>query len=135
MKPFKYSFQVPFQELDPAGILFFARLFDHAHDAWAALMAQTGHSLKSLLEAGNYLIPLAHAEADYLHPLKLDDSICITVTPEAVGNSSLGFSYRFHKGEILCATARTTHVFVDRQTGKPVPVPKKLCRELGIHSS
>ncbi|HEC07033.1 MAG TPA: acyl-CoA thioesterase [Thiolapillus brandeum] len=134
MKPFEYCFQVRFQDLDPAGILFFARLFDHVHDAYAALLADAGYSLKAILESGEYLIPLVHAEADYLQPLRLDDHVCVTVTAEATGNSSLNFSYTFHKDGTRCAIARTTHVFIGSRSKKPVPVPEQLLRRLASSS-
>lgn len=130
MKSFKHHFQVPFHELDPGGILFFSHLFSHAHDAYAGLLAETGCSLKSFLDAGGYLIPLVHAEADYRQPLQLDDQVFITVVPAAPGNSSLSFSYSFHKDGICCANAKTTHVFLHKDNRQPAPVPDKLRKAL-----
>ncbi|WP_456405106.1 acyl-CoA thioesterase [Thiolapillus sp.] len=130
MRSFKTTFRVPFHELDPAGVLFHAHLFSHAHEAYAGLLAKAGFSLKAFLDAGDYLIPLAHAEADYLQPLQLDDEVCITVKLASIGNSSLGFSYRFQNGEVLCATASTTHVFLDRRSRQPVSVPEALRQKL-----
>lgn len=126
MKSFQKTFRVPFHELDPGGVLFYAHLFSHAHEAYAALLAEAGFSLKACLETGEYLIPLVHAEAEYLHPLQLDDDICVTVSTTSIGNSSMSFSYTFHKGGLLCAMASTTQVFLDRQTKKPVPLPETL---------
>ncbi len=126
MKSLQKTFRVPFHELDPGGVLFHAHLFSHAHEAYAALLAETGCSLKDFLETGKYLIPLVHAEADYLHPLQLDDEICVTVSTTSIGNSSMSFSYTFHKGDLLCATASTTQVFLDSQNKKPVPLPEAL---------
>lgn len=130
MKSFRKTFQVPFHELDPGGVLFHAHLFNHAHEAYASLLAEAGCSIKTLLKEGKYLIPLVHAEADYLHPLRLDDEICIAVMPTAIGNSSLDFSYTFQKDGLLCAKARTTHVFLGKDKGTPVTVPEKLRKGL-----
>ncbi|HDK37519.1 MAG TPA: acyl-CoA thioesterase, partial [Thiolapillus brandeum] len=58
MKSFQHHFQVPFHELDPGGVMFYAHLFSHAHDGYAALLAETGWSLKAMLNAGDYLVPL-----------------------------------------------------------------------------
>ncbi|WP_457667277.1 acyl-CoA thioesterase [Thiolapillus sp.] len=135
MKPFEYHFQVRFQDLDPAGILFFARLFDHVHDAYAALLADVGFSVKTILETGEYLVPLVHAEADYLHPMRLDDPVRVTVIAQTSGNSSLSFSYTFYKDSTCCATAKTTHVFIDGHSRKPVSAPEMLLRKLGLPSS
>ncbi len=114
--------------------MFHAHLFSHAHNAYAALLSAAGYSLKDLLQTGDYLVPLVHAEADYLHPLRLDDEVCITVTLTSTGNSSLHFSYKFHKSGTLCATAATTHVFLCKRSKTPVTIPEKLRQGLKIHS-
>ncbi|WP_456416019.1 acyl-CoA thioesterase [Thiolapillus sp.] len=134
MKSFQQTFQVPFHELDPGGVMFHAHLFSHAHNAYAALLSEAGHSLKTIL-ASDYLLPLAHAEADYLHPLLLDDEVRITVFPASVGNSALHFSYEFHKEDMLCATAATSHVFLCKASKTPVAVPENLRQNLLAYSS
>ena len=132
MTSFEHRFRVRFQDLDPAGILFFARLFDHAHDAYAALLSEAGYSLKSVLEAGHIRIPLVHAEADYRQPLRLDDLIVVKTSATHYGKTSLRIDYQFLRDEICCATATTTHVFTDARTLQPVPVPQALRRCLGL---
>lgn len=135
MKSFEHIFQVPFHELDPGGVMFHAHLFSHAHNAYAALLSEAGYSLKTILLAGDYLVPLVHAEADYLHPLLLDDRVCITVALASANNSSLSFSYKFYKDDMLCATAATTHVFLRKGSRTPVAIPEKLRQGLRDYSS
>jgi len=37
-----HKFTLPLQEVDHAGVMFFAHLFSHAHDAYAELMQSMG---------------------------------------------------------------------------------------------
>ena len=115
--------------------MFYAHLFSHAHNAYSALLSEVGYSLKTILLASDYLIPVVHAEADYLHPLLLDDEVCVTMFLASAGNSSLHFSYEFHKKNTLCATAATTHVFLCKNNKTPVIVPAKLRQGLLAYSS
>jgi 1,4-dihydroxy-2-naphthoyl-CoA hydrolase len=126
MKYFKHHFEVRFQELDPGGIMFFANLFNHAHDAYAALMADAGMSLKTILSSGRYLLPLVHAEAEYHHPLMLEDNIQVMIRPLSVKHSSFSFEYRFFREDICCATINTTHVFLQKSTNSATPIPGSL---------
>ncbi len=135
MTYFEHQFQVQFHELDPAGIMFFARLFNHAHDAYAALMAEAGMSLKSILEAGAYRLPLVHAEADYHHPLLLEDNIRVRVQSTTIGNSSFSFEYAFLKQDLCCATLNTSHVFLLESTNASTSIPDSLKRRLRNYSN
>ncbi len=134
MNPFRHGFRVPFDELDPAGVLFFGHLFRHAHHAYEAFVAEIGWPLSRLLEEGPAL-PLARAEADFLAPLGLDDRVEVEVVPEAVGKHSFTLAYRF-LGEDgrLCARARTVHVAYSPDEARSVPLPAGL-REALVRAS
>lgn len=130
MKSFRYRFRIPFHEVDAAGIMFHAHLFSHAHEAYAALMREMGLDLKFLLEEGRYLIPLVHVEADFRLPMALDDEIEVTMRATPPGRSSFGFHYTFHREGLLCATAITRHLLLNRTSHKPVPLLSELKQKL-----
>ncbi|PQJ97658.1 acyl-CoA thioesterase [Chromatium okenii] len=67
--PFTYFFTLRLHDTDAAGRLFFAHLFRHAHDAFENLMTALGVPLDAMISAGQTLLPLIHAEADYRQPL------------------------------------------------------------------
>ena len=128
--PFKYKFSIPFHQVDGAGVLFYAHLFTHAHDAYSALMSACSYPLRKLLEDGEYLAPIVHAEADYNYPVQHGDEIDIEVRVKKIGNSSIVIMYRFNVADRCCATATTTHVFLDRDNKQPVGIPSVLSAEL-----
>ncbi len=116
-------FQVPLQEVDHAGVMFFAHLFSHAHDAYADLMESIGFPLHQVIEAGKYHIPLVHAEADYLAPLGHGQWVETQIHIDSLGNSSFSLKYEFSTNEGLCARACTRHVFIGSNTGSSVSIP------------
>ena len=133
-EPFGHQFSVPFHQVDQAGILFYAHLFTHAHQAYAALMNSCSFSLPEILERGQYFVPIAHAEADYLSPLRHGEAVVVEVWVESSGNSSVTFQYVFNTEGQTRATARTTHVFIDPRSGNPVPIPQALLEQLAAYT-
>jgi 1,4-dihydroxy-2-naphthoyl-CoA hydrolase len=124
---FRYTFRVAFHEVDRAGVLFFAHLFRHAHDAYEVWLAGRGVSLGELADGRPCRLPLVHAEADYLAPLRHGDEVGVALRVEAVGETSftLGFELRGRDGS-PCARLRTVHVAVDPSTQRPVALPGRL---------
>lgn len=126
----KYEFKVPLQETDQAGVMFFAHLFSHAHDAYAWLMESMGFPLHQVIKAGEYHIPIAHAEADYLAPMRHGQPLQIQIEIERLGSSSFTLKYEFGSDDRLYARVSTRHVVIDPGTGSPVSIPDDLRQEL-----
>lgn len=112
---FSYAFSVRLHDTDAAGRLFFGHLFRHAHDAYEAFMEQAGLPLARLIEEGEILLPLVHAEADYHRPLCQGDRVEVRVTVQEIRTRSFEVGYRFQTdGDVLAATAQTVHLQVNR---------------------
>lgn len=118
---FTQDLRIQLYDTDAAGRLFFAHLFRHAHDAFEAFMDHLGFPLDRLISGGEVLLPLVHAEADYLRPLCHGDQARVSLTIEDIRNRSFAVSYRFETdpGQLV-ATARTIHVQI-RPDGSPGP--------------
>ena len=125
--PYRHQITIPFQDIDAAGIVFFAHLFRYAHEAYERFMAHIGHSLVDVLEQGDYLLPLVHAEADYKAPLRLGQSITIELKVKSLGAGAFTLYFRFlSNDDQVLATAETGHVVVDKENGKPAVIPDAL---------
>ncbi len=83
---YSYTFEVRLHDVDHAGVMFFARLFVHAHDAYEAFMAGNGLALGALIER-NVRLPIVHASADCLLPLRHDEKITVTLTVAKLGRT------------------------------------------------
>lgn len=117
---------VKFQEVDAAGTIYYARVFEYFGDLSMKIFSSAGLSVPQLLGRG-LAAPLAHAEADYRRPLFFGTAVTVELVKAASGRTSvtLGFRIRTQDGE-AAITGSTSHVFIDQKTFSPVDVPVEL---------
>jgi 1,4-dihydroxy-2-naphthoyl-CoA hydrolase len=124
---FEYAFHVRLHDTDAAGVLFFAHLFRYAHDAYEAFMEHAGLDLAGLIAAGRVHLPLVHAEADYLAPLRHGEAVRVRLAAERLGTRAFTLAYDFTGVDGASrARARTAHVAVDPKDGAARPLPPEL---------
>lgn len=118
---------IKLHDTDAAGVTFFVNYFRIAHTAYEALMTSVGCSLEYIISSADYMVLIAHAEADYERPLVLGEKVSIAVKTVAIGDSSftLEFSFRGGNGN-PSASVKTVHVSIDKRTGKTIPIPEKI---------
>jgi 1,4-dihydroxy-2-naphthoyl-CoA hydrolase len=121
---------VRFQDVDAAGIVFFARVFDYFHDAYVAFLRARGAPLEDALHDGAWVAPLRHAEADYRRPLRFADALTITVTVLGLEETEFRLGYRIETGEGVACEGETVHVSVDPHTFRRAPIPEILRQAL-----
>ncbi len=117
---------VAFQDVDAAGILFYARIFDYLHDAYVALLRDRGAPLEAALRDGAWVAPLTRAEAEYLRPLRFGDAIEVIVGAIHVDETEYTVEYRVEVAGEVAAVGRTRHVSVDPDTFRRAQVPAVL---------
>jgi 1,4-dihydroxy-2-naphthoyl-CoA hydrolase len=129
---FPYGFRVPLHEIDAGGVMFFAHLFRHAHDAYEDFMAAIAQPLDRLIRDGPTLLPLVHAEADYRAPMRHGQTVTVHLCVAEVGVRSFTLSYRFtdESGRVL-ALARTVHAHAGPGRSSGAPLPAALAAALG----
>ncbi|WP_459870783.1 acyl-CoA thioesterase [Endothiovibrio diazotrophicus] len=120
-----HRFHVALHDTDAAGVLFFAHLLRHAHDAYEGLMAAGGMPLAGVVAEGAFHLPIVHCEADYRAPLRHGDKVAVAVTVARVGESAFTLRYRFTAGGEEAAAATTVHVALDpaSRAKRPLPAP------------
>jgi YbgC/YbaW family acyl-CoA thioester hydrolase len=120
---------VRFQDIDAAGIVFFARVFDYFHDAYAQHLEAQGIRLSEVLADRRWGAPLVHAEADYGKPLRFGGSYVVELTDASPRDTALTVHYQIRSAsDATVAHCRgfTTHVFIDMDTKKPRPIPDEI---------
>jgi len=125
MKEFTHRRKVRLQDTDATGVLYFPEQLKMALEAFEDFLIHHQLPLRKLIEDSPYLLPVVHAEADYLAPVMVGDELDIHLTVEAVGTKSVTLIYRFvdTKRKIDVGTAKIIHVAVDKQTRQSVPIP------------
>jgi YbgC/YbaW family acyl-CoA thioester hydrolase len=115
---FIHKIKINFFDCDPAGILFYARVFQICHSAYEA-MIQTFALKEDYWNNSDYVVPITSSEARYHKPIKYGETITIELTVEQLKTSSfeLGYICKNGSGEV-CVKVKTIHVFVDKQSWK-----------------
>lgn len=126
MTPFETTLQVRFGHVDPAGIVYFPRIFDYLHDVFEEVWEEhVGTRYYHLLLEKHVGFPLVHSDVDFNHPLRFGDRPEVLVTCFKVGRSSLGLRYRIRKDDITCVDARLVTVCVDTETMTTLEIPQE----------
>jgi 4-hydroxybenzoyl-CoA thioesterase len=126
MTAFETTLQVRFGHVDPAGIVYFPRIFDYLHDVFEEVWEEhVGTRYYHLLLEKHVGFPLVHSNVDFAHPLRFGDRPRVRVTCFKVGRSSLGLRYRIRKDDITCVDARLVTVCVDTATMTALEIPQE----------
>ena len=121
------TFTVRFGDTDLAGIAYYPRMFDFIHKAMEDFFAgQCGVTYPELISKRRVGFPLVKSDVDFRSPLYFGDEVTISVTRTKVGNSSIGFRYRFSVGERECFDAKMTVCCVEMDTINTIPIPEDL---------
>lgn len=111
-------------EVDAAGVVYFARFFDFAHEALEDFFHHIGLSFAQVFKEGLYGFPLVHTEADFKAPAKLGDQLVINLTIEDLGETSFAVRYAVTgpQGQSL-AQLQTRHAWISLKEFRSTPIP------------
>jgi 1,4-dihydroxy-2-naphthoyl-CoA hydrolase len=126
---FRRRARVELQEVDAAGVVFYAWFFFYAHRAYEAALLAHGFDLAELLRAGTHALPMVHAEADYKRPLRYGDEVAVDLACDLVSERSCRFHSRVWQlgaGETLCAEVVQVHACLDIALGRSTALPPAL---------
>lgn len=130
MKTFSIKRRVNFYDCDPAGIIFFSRVFDFAHSAYEQLI-QSIKKDEDYWNNDKYVVPIIKSNSTYLKPIKYGDNITINMSINELRSSSFELSYEMisAESELLCSV-KTVHIFVDKKSWKKIGIPENIKNEL-----
>jgi len=130
---FTTNVQVHFGDCDPAGIMYFARIFDFSHQVFEEFIDSTDIGWKGWFEQKDYIVPIKHVACDYSLPLFPGQSYRVEAVVAKISESSFEMNYRFSGALGLVALTKMIHVFADSKTMKKAPIPSKVREVLTQH--
>lgn len=136
-RPFVARRRVEFRDTDAAGIAHFSTFFVWMESAEHELLRHAGVPLVDVVEAptagseredgeppGTYSWPRVSARCDYKSAVRFNDELDIGVGLEAIGRSSVTWTFRFEQAGRLIAVGRVVAVRCLLRPGlAPVSVP------------
>lgn len=128
---FKYKTRIRLYDTDAAGILFFANQFKLVEEAYEAFLEDNGIIINDFLTKSDFIVPIVHAESDFLFPLRPGDKIEIEIDLIKKGSSSFTLAHRILKSDgTLSGKGSTVHVCVSSETFKKIPIPEHIIKIL-----
>ncbi|AEI14088.1 4-hydroxybenzoyl-CoA thioesterase [Flexistipes sinusarabici DSM 4947] len=120
---FKEEIKVRFADLDAYGHVNNATFFTYLETARTNTFLST---FNNLMEKGILLI-VVKTECSYLKPITLIDRVFVEFGITSKGKTSFVIDYEINNGKsVTFATASTTMVCLDKNSGKTVKVPGEL---------
>ena len=129
---YKYQRTIRLSETDATGVLFFAELLKMAVETFEAFLIAQGYPLQQMILQSDFLMPIVHAEANFLAPLYVGDELAIHLNLRQQGTSSFTLNCSFFSGEKEVGNTMIVHVVVAKETGKSIPLPPEIKRILKI---
>ena len=117
---------VRFQDIDAAGIIFFAKAFEFFHDAYVECLQHHHVELHKVLASGAWIAPIVHAESDYKHPMRFGDHVTVELSGAQLKERSMTIEYIIRSGDKIFVTGKTAHVFLDKVSMRPCPIPPEI---------
>ena len=123
---FMYETTIRFAQVDPAKVVYFARVYEMAHEAFEELMASLGFPVGPLFEESEWGMPLVHTEATYRRPWRLGERVRIEGRIEEITDRSVQFMYAFkdESGQVR-TRVNMRHAFVSLETFQARSVPSE----------
>ena len=111
--------RVRYAETDQMGIAHHANYLVWFEIGRTDLCRESGFEY-SEIEARGYLLVVTEIGCRYRAPFRYDDEVLIRTRITEVASRSMKFVYELYSGEELRATGFTAHMWLDRETRRPV---------------
>ena len=128
---FKHELFIPFHLGDPAQILFFAHTFTLAHEAYEQFVCKhLNIPWSDWFQNSDWIVPIKHAEANYIKPLFAGIPCLINLTIVDIKNTSFSLLYQFSQNNLECCLVKTIHVFFNKKNATKQEIPSSIKEKL-----
>jgi len=116
--------RVRYEETDAQRVVFYGNYVTYQDETFSEYLRRIGYPFQDLQAAG-FDLHVVHVDLDYHSFAAFDDRLSNGIRVDAIGESSLDFSYvcRQRDDGSLVADGGMTHVAVEGDTGEPTRVP------------
>ena len=126
---------VRFEEVDAAGILFFARFATYCHEAMELFFESLPGGYAAMIMDRKIGFPAVHVTSDFVSPIRYGDVARITGTVTKLGTTSVHFDFVVTRADDGTSVAKMSHVHVctDLKTLTKLPFPADIRAALSKH--
>jgi 4-hydroxybenzoyl-CoA thioesterase len=126
---------VHFEDVDAAGIVFFARFFGYCHDALERFYDGVEGGYVALVTERKIGFPAVHARSDFKAPIRYGDVARIEGTVTKIGTTSVHVRFELTRARdgVAVAIIEHVHVCMDLRTMAKTALPADVRAALGQH--
>lgn len=127
--------RVHFEDVDAAGILFFARFLNYAHDAMECLFETLPGGYPALITARRIGFPAVHVSTDFQAPIRYGDVARIRASVKKLGTTSCHFDFEFTRASdgVVTAMSSQVHVCTELSVMRKQEIPPDIRTVLQSH--
>jgi len=120
-----YERPIRFDEVDLAGVVFFARYANFAHEATENFFAGLEGGYPALIQKRRIGLPIVHLEADFRAPLRYGDTLRVETACTRLGTTSATLTHEVKNGITLAlgAVIQQVTVTVALDSFRTCPMP------------
>lgn len=124
------KFRARYAETDRMGYVYYGNYAAWFEVGRVELLRTLGTNYSDLEDQG-VLLPVRDLEVRYLRPVRYDQHVTLLTKLVSMPDSRMFFEYDIYSEEgKLMTSAKTTLVFVEKKTGRPMAIPDHLAELL-----
>lgn len=127
-----HKIRVRYAETDQMGVVHHSRYALYLEEARTQAMRDFGIPYSDL-ETQGIALPLLNIESKFIKAAKYDDVINIKTTIATMPTVRMEIAYEIFVDDVLINTSKTTLVFTDKSTLKPIRCPQTVLDKLSPH--
>ncbi|MBB5204184.1 acyl-CoA thioester hydrolase [Inhella inkyongensis] len=127
---FRANYRAYYEDTDAGGVVYYAnylRFLERARSDW---LRELGVNQETLRLSQGWVFVVAHVDARYLKPARLDDWLSVSARIAEQDRASLVFAQQIHRGADLLLDARIRVACVDAASFKPRRLPQEVLTRL-----
>lgn len=115
---FTITKKINFFHCDPAGVIFYARLFEICHSAYEEMVSDFKLN-ENYWNNEDYAVPIVKCDAGFFKPVKPGDEVTVELAVTELLETTFELSYTIKNSKgVEVASAKTVHVFVNKKLWK-----------------
>ena len=118
-----------YAETDKMGYVYYGNYATYFEVGRVEMLRSLNVSYKELEDQG-VLLPVVNLNVDYKKPAFYDDELSLETELVETPSVKIVFNYKLMKNEELLCTAKTTLVFLNKESGRPMKCPVKILEAL-----
>ena len=131
-KPFELTVRVYYEDTDAQGVVYYANYFRFMERARTEWLEAMGVDHVTMMNEGNRILVVTEANAKFLIPARLGDSLIVTAKLSRLGRATFEIEQNIYRGGLqgeLLIQGGVTAAFLAADTMKPKRIPRTFFEE------